>query len=543
MKGYLKTALLTSVLMLLLLGAASILLYRSSQSAKKEQKQQADRQLDKKVYGMEQEDISDDEIIPLYLDGEHKNVATFRYASAKDVYNTKNSQKTAEELEQMKKKNSYNTDNPLWAYNPFGTNQLSLYLYFKTAEPYTAEYTIHTEDRDMADFNRDCYGSNAGKKEHEYQIVGLTPGKENFIILKLYDTGGNLVKRKVYSITPPKVKGVSQQLMAVNGKSQEQVSPGLYFFLGHDWENKKAPRGIWIYDNSGVLRGAIPTVSGRATQILEWNGGLFYNYSPSEFAKVDRMGQVVATYKVKGYSLSGEFVYDGYGHMMLLATKKGAKTKGDWLLALNMETGKLEKELSLASLIKGVSKKKKDWLGANSLAMMGSNGILLCSSKLSSLIRIQNIFSENPTVAYVIGSESTWKKSGFSLLAYADEEATAEPYKPSGLTMEDASLAVDGTFVLSFYNNNKAGKEGSLYQYTINESDGTYFLEKSFGLPASVEESSVQAYASHRVINSARDCSVTEYDADGKAILTLKYNISKDTPKVYKKDMKGFWFQ
>lgn len=543
MKSYLKTILLTSAVMLLVLGGTSFLLLRSSQSVQKEQEKLEAQQLDKKIYGMEQEDVSDDDIVPLHLSGEGKNVTTFEYASEKDIYNTKNSKRTREELEKLKKKNSYNMDAPLWAYNPFGTNQLSLYLYFNTADAYRVEYTIHTNDSDMADFNRSCYGSNMAQKEHEYQILGLTPEKENYIILKFYDSKGELKNRKVYSITPPRIKGLNQQMMVVDGTSMEQISQGLYFFLGHDWENKKAPRGIWVYDNSGVLRGAIPTVSGRAMELLELPDGLLYNYSNTGLAKVDRYGQVTAVYNLKSHTLSGGFTYDGYGHIVCLVSKKGAKTRGDRLLTLDLTEGKVGKEISLSAVIKGVSKKQKDWLQADSITMIGSSGVLISSQRLSSLIRIQNIFSENPMVSYVIGPASTWEKSDYTRLSYAEEDATAEPYKPSGLTLKEDARAAEGIFSVVFYNNIKAGKEGTMYEYTINESDGTYYLEDSFGLAKSVRENSVQAYKEHTVVNSSEDCMVTEYDEKGKAILSLKYNIEKYTPKVYKMDMKGFWFQ
>lgn len=543
MKGYIKTALLTSVFMLVLLGGASIFLVRSSQSVQKEQKKLEERELDKKIYGMEQEDVSDDDIIPLYLTGGNKNVTTFEYASVKDIYNTKNSKRTAQELEKLKKKNSYSIENPLWSYNPFGTNELSLYLYFKTADALRAEYTIHTKESDTADFNRTTYGGGTAKKEHEYPILGLIPGKENFIILKLYDAAGELRSRKVYSITPPAVKGVDRQLMLLDGKSQEQISRGLYFFLGHDWENKKAPRGIYVYDNSGSLRGAVPTLSGRSLQLLELEDGLLYNYSSTGLAKVNRLGQVMAVYSLKDYSFSGDFVYDQHGHIVFLATKKGAKTKGDYLLTLDIKTGKFEKKIALSSVIKGVSKKQKDWLKADSLVMMGSNGVMLSSRKLSSLIRIQNIFSENPTVAYVIGPEPVWKKTDYPRLSYAEEEAKAEPFRPSGLFMKDASRTAEGIFSVIFYNNNKTEKKGSFYEYTIDEGAGTYYLQQSFPMPASEGENSIQYHEGHIIANSSEDCTVIEYDEKGKAIQTLRYNINNYTPKVYKKDMKGFWFQ
>ena len=542
MKQYLKTALITSVIMLILLGGTSIYLLQSSKTVQKAQKKLEEKELDKKLYGMEKEDVSDDNIIPLYLKGENKNVKTFKYDSVKDIYSTKNSKQVVKELQKLKKKNSYNAENPLWCYNPFGTNKLSMYLYFETVEPYRVEYTIYTKDSQTADFNRTCLGSSSGQKEHEYQILGLIPEKENFIILKLYNTAGEQIKRMVYSITMPEIKGVDTQLMENDGKSLEQVSAGLYFFLGHDWENKKAPRGIWMYDNSGWLRGAIPTVSGRVYELLELEDGLFYNYSATGIAKVDSMGKVIDTYSIKDYSLSGKFVYDGHGHILMLATKKNAKTKGDQILVFNLETGKLEKKISLATLLKGVSK-KNNWLKADSIVVMGSNGVLISSEKLSSLIKIQNIFSENPTVDYVIGPESVWKDSDITRLSYANEEATAEPYKPSGLTMLDDSMASEGTFKVAFYNNNKVGSSASLSEYTISEKDRTYYLENSFELPGSVKENSVQNYKGHWIVNSAEDCAVIEYDEKGKAILTLKYQINNYTPTVYKKDMKGFWFQ
>jgi hypothetical protein len=528
--------------MLLFLAGISIYLFNSSKAVQKQQKKADEKQLDKKLYGMEQEDISDDDIIPLYIKGSEKNVETFSYASVKKIYNTKNSAKTAKALEKLKKKNSYNADNPLWAYNPYGTNELSLYLYFETVEAYTVEYTIHTEDSDTADFNRSLTGDTS-TKVHEYQIIGLTPGRENYIILKLYDTKGEEKIRRVYSITPEKVTGVNEKLIVNDGSSLEQVTQGLYFFLGHDWENKSAPRGIWMYDNSGVLRGAIPTVSGRSTQLLELSDGLLYNYSSTGLAKVDKLGQVIATYKLKSYSISGEFIYDGYQHIVFLATKKGASTKGDYLLTLDLESGKFGDGISIGSLLKGISKKKSNWLNADSLVMAGSNGVLICSKGLSSLIRLQNIFSANPTVAYVIGSESTWEKTDITRLSYKDEEASAEPYKPSGLTSIKNSAASDGTLLVSFYQNNKTTKTSNMYEYTIDESAGTYYLEASFELPTSTKENSVQSYNGHWIVNSAEDCGVTEYDANGKAISTLKYTISNYTPKVYKMDMKGFWFQ
>lgn len=543
MKGYLKIALFTSLVMVLLLGGTSIYLLKNSKAVLKEQKKQEESQLDRKIYGLEQEDISGDDIIPLYLTGEEKNVVTFAYDSVKEIYNTKNSKGTAEELKKLKKKNSYKLEAPLWSYNPFGTNMLSMYLYLETVEAYRVEYTIHVEDGETADFNRKLPGSAGGEKKHEYQIVGLVPGKENFIILKFYNAKNELAARKVYSVTPPEVKGVNRQLMELDGKSLEQVLPGMYFFLGHDWENKKAPKGIWMYDNAGVLRGAIPIAGKRAYGLLELPDGLLYNYSSKSMAKVNRLGQVVAVYGLKNYSFSGEFIYDGHGHVVCLATKNDAKTTGDRLLTLDLETGRFGNIISLSSIVTGISKKDKDWLKADSIVMVGSSGVLLSSEKLSSLIRIQNIFSENPTVAYVIGPEAVWKKSDLVRLAYASEEATAEPYKPSGITMFDDSLAASGIFHVAFYNNSKAGKEGSICQYTINEADGTYYLDASFGTPESEQENSVQGYGSHWIVNSAEDCTVSEYDEKGKAILSLKYNISNYTPKVYKKDMKGFWFQ
>ena len=88
--------------------------------------------------------VNELDIIPLYISGDKKNVVTMNYTSAKDVYDTGKSAKVEETLSDIKKRSdTYLPKTALWAYNPYGTNDCGLYVYFKTSGKCYCRYTLH----------------------------------------------------------------------------------------------------------------------------------------------------------------------------------------------------------------------------------------------------------------------------------------------------------------------------------------------------------------------------------------------------------------
>lgn len=588
MKKILKIMLITSGIMLILLGVVGVMVFQGYNKKQKALESEHKEELDMRVYGIAKEDVSEDSIIPLYLSGSQKNVETFTYKTAEDVYKPQNSEKAQKALEELKKRNKYTIDNPLWAYNPYGTNELSLYLYMNLAEKVSVKYTIHVENEDIPDFTRTARieDSLLANKEAECQIMGLVPGMENYIIIKLCDDKGKIVKRAVFAITPDKQSGkVQTQLAASKGTSMEEMTNGLYFFMGHDSDNKKMPRKIFLYDNSGVLRGAIPIANDRTVKIMYINDNMFYNYSRNQFASVNNMGQVENTYKINGYTIANDFTYDGYGHIISIADKQKGGSVEDRVVSFDMASGKTTELLNMGSILKNVKKKavkpkgekKLDWLGLNSILWSGTDSVILSSRELSAVIKVINISSVKPAIHYVLGDKELMKALGQKkriFPKYTEEEdseqsalAAGEFISQFGQSCVNYSQADDNSgtrYYLSMYNNNygynstrkkldwsdypfvgtkkKKAATSYYYKYLVDEETGMYELAQSFQLPYSTYESSVQEYGDNIIVNSASDCSLGEYDSKGMLIQELKYNVDTYTYKIVKMDLKNFWF-
>lgn len=561
MRKVLKIFGFTSMIMLILLGVALFFVYKNKNVENKAENHILEEELDMQVYGLKKEDISEDQTYPLYLSGNKKNVETFT-KDAKDIYNVKYSKSVKDKLNDKKKRGKYAVDDCLWAYNPFGTHELSLYLYFEASQVVSLRYTIHVEDEDIPDFTRTAKldESMTENKKMECIISGLVPDVKNYVILKFSDTSGKEVKRIVYTITPPSIEGDVQQKLAVtDGPSLSPLTNGLYLFLGHDTDNKKVAKKIYLYDNSGILRGAIPLLNNRANRVMYIDDQLFYNYSKNGFAKVSSMGQVMKTYTLEGYNIVNDFTYDGFGSILSIVNKKGAKSKEDHVAALNLKTGKTTKLLNMGDLLKKVkqkSKDKKDWIGLNSIEWAGSDSIIVSARELSGILKIRNISSVKPTIQYIIGDENVWtaqgRKKGLLNKYVIDENADAltqdefvSQYRQSHVSYSASETNTTDIYYLKMFNNNylnKKTKNSYYYKYLVDETTKTYNLVASFKIPFSAYDSSVQEYKENLIINSGTDCSVSEFDTEGKLVQELKYNAQTYTYRVFKEDFKNFWF-
>ena len=569
MKRYIKTALLTILFMLVLTGGVGVLIGKAHFSNQKKEDSKNKEEMDMNLYGVSKVSIDGLEIYELELSGEFKNVETFKYADTKSVYNVKQSEKVKTQLEELKKRNKYSIETPLWAYNPFGTNELSLYLYFKTVDSYSLKYTIHVENDDIPDFTRNCYNETGTLlKEHEYQITGLVPGVKNYIFLSFYNNRGDLAKQLVYSIKPKTPKDAPKRVLSyIEGKSFEKLSNGLYVFMGED---------ISFYDNSGVLRGIIPIENYHTVNMVLLNGNLIYNYSKNGFTAVNALGQVKEIYTLKDYEIYNDFVYDGYKNLLVLASSKKANTVGDRVVSLDLENGKSKELLNFGELLSNMKQKAKlpegatklNWLNLNSIVMTASDSILISSKELSSIIKVSQINSIRPKVSYILSQDTVWANSGYESLLYNKvvledgekdfknqfgqsslsilKEKGAEQYSVVMLNHNYANSSTRGdirwTEVEGIGTKDKEASASKYYEYLVSEKDNTYALKKQLSLPYS-KEGSFFTYDTHFVVNAQDKKTLYEYDDEGKLIRGLEYKEKNMAYKIQKQNMKEFWYR
>ena len=91
------------------------------------------------------------------------------------VYSTDYSNAVKENIDNLKNKKDYTEDDMLIIHDPYGTNNLSLYVYFKTDKVVQVSYTIQAND--TSDFNETVEKSM--KKTHEFTVIGLIPNTTN----------------------------------------------------------------------------------------------------------------------------------------------------------------------------------------------------------------------------------------------------------------------------------------------------------------------------------------------------------------------------
>ena len=106
---------------------------------------------------------------------------------------------------------------------------------------------------------------------------------------------------------------------------------------------------IWLYDNSGVLRGEIPLKERSSQKMLQEKEGLIYATSKSEIVKVGRLGQIQKIYSLGAYEQYEDFLYNGYGKLWIMVSKSGKTTKSvkDTVISLDLKTKEVKELFSM----------------------------------------------------------------------------------------------------------------------------------------------------------------------------------------------------
>lgn len=518
----------------------------------------------------------------LYIEGDNANVLLFDTSDPANAYNVSVSDAVHNQLLRMQDKKEYDFEKPLIAYNPYGTNACSLYMYFETKSDCYLRYTITVENEEIPDFVRVMNDSDgSGYSKHEYMITGFLPGITNYLSLELVSEKGEYVDSRVYRIEMPESACVSDMsIKADMGKDTSKITNGLFFCYG------TGKKSIPAYDNSGYIRAEIPLLEKCTVPVCVNNADMLVAYSQSGIARISRTGQVLATFQLDGYKLGSRMLYNTRGQILAIASDKNSNTVNDLILCIDMDSGKVKVAADMRDILKKAYKKSvKDsksgskWLNIESMEYINNNDLIINSENASSIIKLNDIMSENPTVGYIIGNKERWNIKGCKdkLLKKTDvesidAESDSEEEDNSGDTAkEDAEItniledgqsdlfedmnnnvsiiyepvtgADDeqdnsaGRYYLSVMNNNN-GK--TAYQrYMVNEEDGTYCLISDMELLNNENGGSLQKTGDNYVMCQGVGNTFAEYGRDGSIIIT--YSLSADT--IIKNSMKNFWFR
>ena len=589
MKKKLLTILITSLVMIAGMGA---FLWKMNSVNRQQEKKKAallQEEMDTDTKDKALEDVDKLELQTLYLSGDKKNVVTREYGSVDAIYNKAKSAAAEDMLTDIKKKRDYSEEDPLWAYNPYGTNPESLYMYFKSKGRFYCRYTVSVDDDKIPDFTRTLDNGASGNvaMEHEYQIIGLVPDKTNYLIFRLYNKKDELANTLYYKVDMPKSYSGAQTILKLEeGRSKTPLQNGLYTVFAGTGTKKQA---VLLYDNSGVLRREFPTkeIGYNMEQIYDT---LVYEVDDNTLACVNELGQVVDCLEIPLHHIYGEFAYDGAGAVYVLAQPVQRSQSLGSVVKVEVNSGDVSDALdlsdipSLVKLVKRADKsgklKGRNYMAPDSVQVTGINQLLLGSSKYSTIMKVSNVNSLMPKLDYMMTDQKLWNISGKGkamkrlrkkLLTKALADGQAEPtqatpivdsildsgktttpelfrsqYGQNALVVEKSSNLAEGQYYVGMLNNNAGrGTSGQknnsyYYKYLVDESAGTYALLEKERLTWNEKGGNVTPYDESFLYCRSGDHIFEETGKDGRQIRS--FHVKGALYRVYKNDWKGFWF-
>lgn len=488
----------------------------------------------------------------------------------KEIYTEEYQDAVSERLEKAKSGGTYTEESMLIEGNPYGTNTLSLYVYFTTEMNAQVSYIVSVEETSIGDFSVQPASESEAKTEHEFQVIGLIPESENTIVFNVvYEDGTEKSYEQKYNVG--QLSGTEEvQLEVETMDTSMEAGDGLYVILGNDSDGLDF---MYYYDSNGVLRSEIPIIDYRSHRLLFKDDLMYYSISETKIAAMNEIGKVETVYDTGDYKLHHDYVFDDNGDLLVLATDTTQNTVEDQIISIDTETGEIKYTFDLEELFGEYKEKftdsdaeELDWMHINTIQYLGEETVILSSRETSSILKLSGIFSD-PVIDYIIGEENFWDGTGYEEYVMEKDENEGTFSGTGGqhtvTYVEDESLE-EGQYYLYLFNNNlgvsesreydweqidgiatslKSGQNSYYYKYLVDETEGTYKLVQSFEVPFSGYVSSVQEHDACILVNSGMQGIFSEYDAEGNIIKRFQMELSDEyIYRVYKYDFKGFLF-
>ncbi len=511
----------------------------------------------------------------------HKQIAA--------TYNVEKQAAIKDQLDAEYAAGSYDETTPFVKADPFGTDTLSCYVRFATADPVTVSYEVAgrkktSDSPKVAAFSRTPRGGDTLATEHEFKVIGLIPGHKNTVTLTCTAQDGSS-RTSTFTVKTSALKGEEEERLAVTaGESNTPLADGLFTILGNDSSKLDF---MYLYDNAGQIRGEVLIIGYRSHRLLfPGDGSMIMSVSTTKMAQINAIGQVVNVWSTGDYELHHDYAFDDDGNLLVLASHAGSeadldvdraadKDKGervnveDLIIKIDVTTGDVSLVVDLGDIFPDLKASAKvaqdgdlDWIHINTIQWLGGGTVLLSSRETSTVIKLTDIYG-TPTVDWLMGSPDFWAGSGFEdklLQAQGDFSLNAGQHSVTYLPSSDT--VTTGRYQVLLYDNNFGAAEsypkfdwGQLgaavvtdYSkgthsfgriFTVDETARTYELQEQIAAPFSGYVSSAQRVGNSNsmLVASGQTKTFTEYDRYGLPIATYEMEAEKYIYRVYKYEL------
>ena len=506
------------------------------------------------------------------------------------TYNVEKQAAIKEQLDAEYAAGSYDETTPFVKADPFGTDTLSCYVRFATADPVAVSYEVAGRKKTgdtpkVAAFSHTPRDGDAPTTEHEFKVVGLIPNHKNTVTLTCTAQDGTS-RTSTFTVKTPALKGEEEERLAVTaGESNTPLADGLFTILGNDSSKLDF---MYLYDNAGQIRGEVPIIGYRSHRLLSpGDGSIIMSVSTTKMAQISAIGQVINVWSTGDYELHHDYAFDDDGNLLVLASRAGSeadldvdraaakKDEGervnveDLIIKIDVTTGDVSLVADLGDIFPDLKANAKvaqdgdlDWIHINTIQWLGGGTVLLSSRETSTVIKLTDIYGM-PTVDWLMGSPDFWAGSGFEdklLQAQGDFSLNAGQHSVTYLPSSDT--ATTGRYQVLLYDNNFGAAEsypkfdwGQLgtavvtdYSkgthsfgrvFTVDETARTYELEEQIAVPFSGYVSSAQRVSNSgsMLVASGQAKTFAEYDRYGLPIATYEMEAEKYIYRVYKYEL------
>ena len=511
----------------------------------------------------------------------HKQIAA--------TYNVEKQAAIKDQLDAEYAAGSYDETTPFVKADPFGTDTLSCYVRFATADPVTVSYEVAgrkktSDSPKVAAFSRTPRGGDTLATEHEFKVIGLIPGHKNTVTLTCTAQDGSS-RTSTFTVKTSALKGEEEERLAVTaGESNTPLADGLFTILGNDSSKLDF---MYLYDNAGQIRGEVLIIGYRSHRLLfPGDGSMIMSVSTPKMAQIHALGQVVNVWSTGEYELHHDYAFEDDGNLLELASHAGSeadldvdraadKDKGervnveDLIIKIDVTTGDVSLVADLGDIFPDLKANAKvaqdgdlDWIHINTIQWLGGGTVLLSSRETSTVIKLTDIYGM-PTVDWLMGSPDFWAGSGFEdklLQAQGDFSLNAGQHSVTYLPSFDT--ATTGRYQVLLYDNNFGaaesypkfdwGKLGAAVVtdyskgthsfgriFTVDETARTYELEEQIAVPFSGYVSSAQRVSNSgsMLVASGQAKTFAEYDRYGLPIATYEMEAEKYIYRAYKYEL------
>lgn len=467
--------------------------------------------------------------------------------TSRGIYEERYQQKALETLQMLKGEKTYTIDNPLIVENPFGTNECGIYVYFgKPEQKLNIYYTVSVEDTTIPDHTDTMYINRTNQMAIEGQMIGLIEGRMNKLLIQIYDVNGAKLNSRVYYLNIADRESLNPYSLNAKVTEDAEMARGLFSFYASGTGKYQY---YLFYDNYGILRAAIPTLTkDQSARIEQVSNRIFYPCLENQFADVDNLGYVLKIYSWEEAGNLIDFAYDDENGIMLFIEEDKVSQYRLRVLALNLAKNEWTVNTDFRKLIPDYdtifTKSDNDWLGLESIQVIDGRDYVVSANESDTIFRINNIYN-HPVIRWMIGPESIWKDTEYESLLLVETGDKIPVTQTDSISFFESKKLKDGQGYLALinYHQNTVEDPNSYFlKYVVDENTNRYRIVQKIAFPYHTYLCSGYVYGTHVILSLGTENVIYEYNEKGEMIIQMTIPEIDSSYRVNKYTMDRYWF-